>query len=186
MLWSTENLVLSLYFVKYSNFHPIHMHCPHCQSDALRVVDSREAQAEPAIRRRRECETCSYRFTTYERVEAPALWLVKKDGRREQFDRSKLARGIWRACEKRPISETAIEGLIAEIESDLRASTETEVASDKVGELVMAHLKDFDEIAYIRFASVYRQFADLGELHKEVTKTLQGMKESSRKQPVKK
>jgi transcriptional repressor NrdR len=161
------------------------MLCPHCQSDTLRVVDSRDAQAEPAIRRRRECESCGYRFTTYERVETPNVWLVKKDGRREQFDRTKLARGIWRACEKRPISETAIEGLITEIESDLRATGEAEVSSDKVGELVMTHLKSFDEIAYIRFASVYRQFADLGELHKEVTKTLQGSKLTPRKQPVK-
>src|SRR4051812_24331654 len=135
------------------------MICPQCQSNELRVIDSRDVPAATAVRRRRECESCGYRFTTYERVEAPALWIVKKDGRREQFDRAKLARGIWRACEKRPISETAIEALITEIEGELRARGESEVPAGAMGELVVNHLKSFDEIAYIRFASVYRQFA---------------------------
>lgn len=151
------------------------MICPQCHADALRVVDSRDVEAEPAIRRRRECENCQHRFTTYERIEAPHLWIVKKDGRREAFDRGKLGAGIWRACEKRPLSEADIEQLIGTIEQDLRTAGESEVPTSRVGETVMAHLKNFDEIAYIRFASVYRQFADLGELQQAV-KALRGTK----------
>lgn len=152
------------------------MICPKCSADRVRVIDSRDVEAEPAIRRRRECEGCGFRFTTYERVEAPHVWIVKKDGRREQFDRAKLARGIWRACEKRPISEAQIETLLSDIEQDLRVEGISEIPVDTVGELVMKHLKGFDEIAYIRFASVYRQFADLGELQKEVSKALKQAK----------
>lgn len=152
------------------------MICPKCSADRIRVIDSREVEAEPAIRRRRECEQCGFRFTTYERVEAPHIWIVKKDGRREQFDRAKLARGIWRACEKQPISEAQIEKLLNDIEQDIRAEGASEVPVEIIGELTMKHLKGFDEIAYIRFASVYRQFTDLGELQKEVSKTLKQTK----------
>ena len=148
------------------------MICPQCQSPDLKVIDSRDVEAEPAIRRRRECEACNFRFTTYERVEARQLWVIKKDARREQYDRNKLARGIWRACEKRPVSEAEIEQAIGAIEADLRALGESEVEVAKIGEVVMNHLKLLDDIAYIRFASVYRQFADLGELQREVQKTL--------------
>ncbi len=148
------------------------MICPQCQSASLKVIDSRDVESEPAIRRRRECEPCGFRFTTYERVEARTLWVIKKDGRREPYDRDKLARGIWRACEKRPVSEAGIEQVITAIEADLRAGGETEIEGENIGDAVMAHLKAFDDIAYIRFASVYRQFADLGELQKEVAKTL--------------
>ena len=138
------------------------------------MVDSRDVEAEPAIRRRRECEDCSHRFTTYERMEAAQLWVVKKDGRREAFSREKLARGVWRATEKRPISEAAIEAAIGRIEHRLRARGETELPAPIVGESVMEELKTVDEIAYIRFASVYRQFADLGELQAEVKKAFGG------------
>lgn len=148
------------------------MQCPQCQSDLIKVIDSRDVEAEPAIRRRRECEACGYRFTTYERIETPSLRLVKKDGRREPYQREKLARGIWRACEKLPISEAAIEALVTEIENDLRCRGESEVHVDTVGEVVMDHLKELNQIAYIRFASVYREFTDLGELQREVAKTL--------------
>lgn len=103
------------------------MQCPTCQADSLRVIDSRDVEAEPAIRRRRECEKCGFRFTTYERVEAPHLLVIKKDGRREQFSREKLSRGVWRACEKRPISEAAIEAAVSAVEQDLRACGETEI-----------------------------------------------------------
>lgn len=146
------------------------MECPQCTSDALKVIDSRDVDAESAIRRRRECESCAFRFTTYERVEAPHLWIVKKDGRREQFDRAKLARGIWRATEKRPLSESAIEQTISQIETDLRGTGDSEVVSTQVGDLTMKHLKELDQIAYIRFAAVYRAFTDLDELQQEVDK----------------
>lgn len=161
------------------------MICPQCQKDAVRVIDSRDVEAEPAIRRRRECERCGFRFTTYERIETPNLWIVKKDGRREAFDRSKLARGIWRACEKRPISESQIEQVVDEVEKDVHATGESEIPASLIGEQTMKHLRELDEIAYIRFASVYRQFTDLGELHKEVTKTLKDSRsEKPTKQPV--
>ncbi len=148
------------------------MECPNCQADALRVIDSRDVEAEPAIRRRRECEACGFRFTTYERVETPHLWVVKKDNRREQFSRDKLGQGIWRACEKRPISEGKIETVIGRVEQGLRAAGETEINVTAIGEAVMKELKGLDQIAYIRFASVYREFADLSEFQAEVTKAL--------------
>ncbi|MSU75935.1 transcriptional repressor NrdR [Patescibacteria group bacterium] len=148
------------------------MQCPTCQADSLRVIDSRDVEAEPAIRRRRECEKCGFRFTTYERVEAPHLLVIKKDGRREQFSREKLSRGVWRACEKRPISEAAIEAAVSAVEQDLRACGETEINVAAVGESAMVHLKKLDQVAYIRFASVYREFTDLDEFQAEVKKTL--------------
>lgn len=143
------------------------MICPQCNSDSLKVIDSRDT-AEPSIRRRRECESCSFRFTTYERVEAPHLWIVKKDGRREQFDRAKLSRGIWRATEKRALSESRIESVISQIETDIRGRGDSEVTSTDVGEATMSRLKELDQIAYIRFAAVYRAFTDLEEFQKEV------------------
>lgn len=148
------------------------MICPQCQSSALRVIDSRDVETEPAVRRRRECESCSFRFTTYERVEARQLSVLKKDGTREEFDRDKLARGIWRACEKRPVSEAGIEKVVSGVHHDITQGGETDIPAERIGEVVMNHLKNFDQIAYIRFASVYREFADLGELQKEVARTL--------------
>lgn len=144
------------------------MECPQCHSDSLKVIDSREVEAESAIRRRRECESCAFRFTTYERIEAPHLWIVKKDGRREQFDRAKLARGIWRATEKRPLSESAIEQAISKIETEIRGTGDSEITSEIVGDVTMKNLKELDHIAYIRFAAVYRAFTDIDELQKEV------------------
>ncbi|MEX1113431.1 MAG: transcriptional regulator NrdR [Patescibacteria group bacterium] len=148
------------------------MECPQCQTDSLRVIDSRDVEAEPAIRRRRECERCGFRFTTYERIETPLLSVVKKDGHREPFSREKLARGIRRACEKRPVSETALERVIIRSEQEIRSQGEAEVAVRRIGEAVMRHLKKLDHIAYIRFASVYREFADLSELDAEIKKVL--------------
>lgn len=148
------------------------MHCPNCQADSLRVIDSRDVEAEPAIRRRRECEKCGFRFTTYERIEAPHLLVIKKDGRREPFSREKLSRGVWRSCEKRPISEAAIEAVVSAIEQDLRACGDTEVDVAAIGEAAMSRLKGLDQVAYIRFASVYREFTDLDEFQAEVKKAL--------------
>lgn len=159
------------------------MECPQCQADSLRVIDSRDVEAEPAIRRRRECERCGFRFTTYERVETPALTVVKKDGRREPFSREKLSRGIRRACEKRPVPEQEVERIATRSEQEIRGLGDTEVASDRVGATVMQQLKDLDQIAYIRFASVYREFADLSELDAEIKKVL--LKRDPAKRPSK-
>lgn len=135
--------------------------CPFCHAEDSRVIDSRSCEDGAAIRRRRECIECKRRFTSYERVEERPLLVIKKNGTREQFDRNKLLSGIDRACEKRPVSLEQIEHMTAEIEASLRDSNEREVSSMKIGELVMDKLRDLDEVAYVRFASVYRQFTDL-------------------------
>ena len=141
------------------------MRCPFCGWEDSRVVDSRDI--DDSIRRRREClnPDCTLRFTTYERVQAVALYVVKKDGRREEFSRVKLLGGLRRACEKRPLAVDAVEQLAAEIEAELYANGDAEVATTAIGELVMDRLRDLDEIAYVRFASVYRNFQDLDGLN---------------------
>lgn len=140
------------------------MRCPYCRYRDSRVVDSRTGEHE--IRRRRECAACGGRFTTYERVEMSPVRVVKKDGRREPFDREKVAAGVRRACEKRPVSAEAIDDLVSEVERRVRQSGQREVASAQIGEMVMELLRDLDQIAYVRFASVYRQFADVGALRR--------------------
>lgn len=146
------------------------MKCPYCGYSESKVVDSRPTVEEAAIRRRRECEKCSKRFTTYEKIEEMPLIIVKKDGSREVYQRSKMLNGILRACEKRPISISQIESIVDEIEKELYNSMEKEIDSKKIGELVMNRLKKIDDVAYVRFASVYRQFKDINtfleELHK--------------------
>jgi len=142
------------------------MNCPFCESGNTRVTDSRPD--EGAIRRRRECLACGQRFTTIERVELPGVVLLKKDGRREAFDRAKIIAGVRKACEKRPIPSGAIEDLAAEVEHAVYALNKAEVPSSAIGELVMDRLKTLDHIAYIRFASVYRAFADVDELEQEL------------------
>lgn len=137
------------------------MRCPFCQAADSRVIDSRACEDGLSIRRRRECVACKRRFTSYERVEERPLLVVKKGGTREQFDRNKLLNGIGRACEKRPVSIEAIEHIVVQIEAELRDSNEREVSSMAIGEMVMDKLRDLDEVAYVRFASVYRQFTDL-------------------------
>jgi transcriptional repressor NrdR len=137
------------------------VHCPYCQEFESRVIDSRSCENGNAIRRRRECLTCKRRFTTYERLEERPLLVIKKSGNREQFNRDKLFRGITKACEKRPVSMEMIENIIAEIERDLLDDNDREVSTLTIGEKVMDHLRSVDEVAYVRFASVYRQFADL-------------------------
>ncbi len=137
------------------------MKCPACQHNGTRGVDSRPLDEMKSIRRRRECESCTYRFTTFEKVEEMPLIVVKKDGSREEFSREKVLRGLIRACEKRPVSLEVLEEVVFTIEKDLRREGNPEVKSEEVGELVMNRLATIDEVAYVRFASVYRQFKDI-------------------------
>jgi transcriptional repressor NrdR len=141
------------------------MKCPFC-SDSSRVIDTREVAG--AIRRRRECDVCGQRFTTYERVAAGNLQIVKTDGRREDFSREKLLRGLHLACAKRPVAAETVDEIAAEIESALYRLGKPEIGSEKIGELVMEYLRRLDEVAYVRFASVYRRFADLEVLADEI------------------
>jgi len=137
------------------------MKCPYCGSNETKVTDKRETENIEVTRRRRECLDCEKRFTTYERIELVELTVVKKDGRREQFDRSKLLSGILRACEKRPVARQRVEDIVSDVEGELRNKDSTEVSSKEIGELVMTRLEKLDTVAYIRFASVYREFADV-------------------------
>jgi transcriptional repressor NrdR len=146
--------------------------CPYCKHTDSKVIDSRDAQEGEVIRRRRECLSCGRRYTTRERVEDIAPLIVKKDGRRETFDREKLIAGLKKACQKRPVSMDAIERIAADVERDLQESGEKEVPASFVGERVMAALRRVDEVAYVRFASVYRSFRDLGEFMEELTQLL--------------
>src|SRR5579884_1976647 len=146
--------------------------CPTCRKSETRVVDSRDD--ENVVRRRRECldPRCKHRFTTYERMEAPRLFVVKKDGRREQFSREKILAGLRRACEKRPVSESQMEAVAADLERDLFARGESEVPSTTIGEKLMEALRNLDKVAYIRFASVYRQFRDVESFQEELATLL--------------
>jgi transcriptional repressor NrdR len=144
------------------------MRCPYCQSDNDRVVDSRSSDGGDVIRRRRACEACLRRFTTYERVEMEMPAIVKKDGRRESYDRSKLQAGLRKALEKRPVPIEKQEQAIAQIERKMQETGEKELSTKQVGDQVLAALRDLDEVAYLRFASVYLSFRDLEELLKEV------------------
>lgn len=144
------------------------MKCPYCFHEETKVVDKRETEDLDVTRRRRECLKCKKRFTTYERVESLDLIIIKKDGRREAFDREKLKRGIIKACEKRPISYEQIENFVDKIEAELRKLKSKEVPSKLIGEKVINGLKKLDKIAYIRFASVYRSFADVTDFQKEL------------------
>jgi len=144
------------------------MHCPFCHVGDSRVLDSRELSNGTAIRRRRECAGCGRRFTTYERVEGTGLVVVKKDGRREEFDPTKLRQKLRVALTKRPVGEAAIDGLLARVEADLLRLGTTEVPATAIGESVLRELKALDEVAYIRFASVYRHFTDLDDLRREL------------------
>ncbi|OGD85014.1 transcriptional regulator NrdR [Candidatus Curtissbacteria bacterium RBG_13_40_7] len=152
------------------------MICPFCVHDSSRVVDKREGTDGKTIRRRRQCQKCGRRFTTFERVETLDLLVIKKDGRREIFDRAKLRSGVIKSCEKRPVSAEEIEKIIDEIEANLRKNGSQEIISKKIGELVINRLKKVDEVAYIRFASVYRQFTDLSDFEKELTKLSKGFR----------
>ena len=148
------------------------MKCPFCGYKEDKVVDSRATQEETAIRRRRECLKCGKRFTTYERVEEVAQMVIKKDGRREPFDRKKILAGLLKACEKRPVSMEKIENCVEEIEKKIQNNFEREVKSSTIGEMLMEVLHELDEVAYVRFASVYRQFKDINQFMKELKELL--------------
>jgi len=144
------------------------MRCPKCGEFETRVLDSRPTDDGFAIRRRRECMKCGFRFTTYERFEIMPILVIKKDGRRERFDRNKILNGLLKACEKRPIPLETLERLVSKIELELQQEGKLEVDSKHIGELVMKHLKELDKVAYIRFASVYRDFRDIDEFFEEL------------------
>ena len=148
------------------------MKCPFCEYEESKVIDSRPTEEGGAIRRRRECLKCAKRFTTYEKIENIPLMVVKKDGSRQMFDREKLLNGIMRACEKRPVTTADMERIVAEIETATQNLLEREISSQKIGEMVMERLPAIDEVAYVRFASVYRQFKDINTFVEEINKLL--------------
>ena len=148
------------------------MKCPYCGYSESKVIDSRPADENASIRRRRECLSCGKRFTTYETVESLPMVVVKKDGSRQSFEHSKVLGGMIRACEKRPVPLAELERIAAEIEQDLQNSMEREIPSERIGEKVMERLRKVDQVAYVRFASVYRQFKDIDTFMEELTKLL--------------
>lgn len=154
------------------------MQCPRCHHNSLKVVDSRPADEGRAIRRRRECENCGYRFTTFERIEQTPLLVIKKDGTREEFNREKIMRGLVRAAEKRPITMDQMTTVVDNVERDIRQNGENEIKSNDIGELVMKYLAKLDDVAYIRFASVYRQFKDMNVFMQEVQELIAKEKKS--------
>ncbi|MEH7458696.1 transcriptional regulator NrdR [Bacillus pseudomycoides] len=153
------------------------MRCPSCFHNGTRVLDSRPVDEGRSIRRRRECESCLHRFTTFERVEEPPLIVVKKEGTREEFNKEKILRGLIKACEKRPVSLKQLEEVTQNVERELRNLGISEVKSDMIGEIVMEALRDIDDVAYVRFASVYRQFKDLNVFIEELKDILQKERE---------
>ena len=148
------------------------MKCPYCGYTESKVIDSRPAEEGTTIRRRRECLACSRRFTTYEIMERLPLVVIKRDGSRQAFDKMKVMNGMVRACEKRPVALADLEAVADGIEAELQSSLEREVSTTEIGEMVMDKLKDMDEVAYVRFASVYRQFKDINTFMEELTKLL--------------
>lgn len=156
------------------------MRCPFCGIEDSKVIDSRAAEDGTTIRRRRECVSCGKRFTTYEVIEQLPLMVIKNDGRRVVFERNKLLNGIIRSCEKRSISMDSINTLANEIEKELRNTMDREVSSQAIGELVMTKLKDFDPVAYVRFASVYRKFTDIHSFKKELEEFIEAKNKDDR------
>lgn len=150
------------------------MKCPYCDYGETRVIDSRPTEDNRSIRRRRECLKCQRRFTTYETVETAPVLVIKKDGSRETFDKHKILNGLLRACEKRPVSLNELQKLVDDVEKTVYNSLEQEITSKKIGEIVMEKLKDIDEVSYVRFASVYRQFKDINTFMDELNKILKG------------
>ena len=146
------------------------MKCPYCGHPESKVIDSRPADENASIRRRRECLSCAKRFTTYETVESLPMVVIKKDGSRQSFDRQKVLRGMIRACEKRPVPMETLVKIADTVEQELQNSLERETSTEKIGELVMEHLRDVDEVSYVRFASVYRQFKDIDTFMAELNK----------------
>ena len=152
------------------------MKCPYCGHPESKVIDSRPADENASIRRRRECLSCARRFTTYETVESLPIVVIKKDGSRQSFDRQKVLRGMIRACEKRPVALAELERIADEIEQELQNSMEREIRTEVIGEKVMERLRKVDQVAYVRFASVYRQFKDIHTFMEELTKLLEEKK----------
>ena len=150
----------------------IHMKCPFCGHENTRVIDSRPAEENNSIRRRRVCDECNKRFTTYEKIETIPLIIIKKDNNRETYDRAKIEAGVLRACHKRPVSAAQISQLVDEVETEIFSMEEKEIPSQIIGELVMNKLKDLDAVAYVRFASVYREFKDINTFMDELKKVL--------------
>ena len=148
------------------------MKCPFCGHLDSKVIDSRPTEDGTCIRRRRECIECGKRFTTYEQLESFPLLVVKKDGRRESFDKTKIIDGVTKACQKRPVSAAQIENLVDDIEQTVRSTMEREVSTEKIGEMIMERLRGLDEVAYVRFASVYRQFKDINTFYDELNKLI--------------
>lgn len=144
------------------------MKCPYCSTADTRVVDSRESEDGLSIKRRRMCPNCQKKFTTYEYIERPTIYVVKKDGRRELFDPDKIKRGLIKACQKRPVAIEEIDRIVNKIKDSIESTMEKEIDSDKIGEYVMQELKVLDDIAYVRFASVYRQFKDINSFLEEI------------------
>ena len=149
------------------------MRCPYCQHPDSDVIDTRKLNSGESIRRRRKCPSCGTRFTTYERVESVSLTVVKKNGEREPYDREKMMRGVRTACYRRPVSAQHLEQFANDVEAALMALDEPEVMSSTIGDIVMRHLRELDDVAYIRFASVYRSFADIGKLREAVDELLE-------------
>lgn len=149
------------------------MKCPFCNHENTRVIDSRPAEENNSIRRRRICDECGKRFTTYEKIETIPLIIIKKDNNRETYDRSKIEAGVLRACHKRPVSAAQITKLVDEVENDVFSKADKEIQSDVIGELVMNKLKELDAVAYVRFASVYREFKDVNTFMDELKNMLQ-------------
>lgn len=158
--------------IKSTIFFGQNLLCPFCAHPESKVIDSRESEDGKTTRRRRECEKCGKRFTTYERVETLDILVIKKDGSREPFDRDKIRSGIVKACIKRPVTAAQIDKATDEVEAEVRLAPEKEISSKKLGEIVMSKLKKLDKIAYVRFASVYREFTDLADFAKELKKLL--------------
>lgn len=144
------------------------MKCPFCDFTESKVIDSRESKNGLSIRRRRECLSCTKRFTTYEKIEEIPYMVVKKDGQRQRFDSKKLLQGLLKACEKRPVPVSKLEEIVEEIEAELQDRSDKEMGASEIGQLVMERLKDLDKVAYVRFASVYREFKDVLEFKKEL------------------
>lgn len=161
---------MEIFFQRWGSTNP--MKCPYCDYAGTKVLDSRPANDNKSIRRRRECEKCTRRFTTFEMIEETPLIVVKKDGSREEFNRDKILRGLIRACEKRPVPVEKLEVIVSEAEKELRTTAQAEVQSREIGELVMMQLYPVDEVAYVRFASVYRQFKDIDMFMKELNSLL--------------
>jgi transcriptional repressor NrdR len=157
------------------------MRCSFCSYKEDKVVDSRSIQDFRAIRRRRECLKCGKRFTTYEYIEEPSLMVIKRDGRRQPFDRQKILQGVIKACEKRPISMDKMEEMLIQIERQIQKRPEREIPSEKIGELIMEKLKFLDDVAYVRFASVYRQFKDVEQFMTELQEMLKKEKQKGKR-----